>query len=58
LGEVALWLKIIPQAQRRLLDVIERLAALVPEPRFDLTLFHGVLTPNSNHRARVWRREV
>jgi hypothetical protein len=58
LGEVALWLKIIPQAQPPLLDVIERLAALVPEPRFDLTRFHGVLTPNSNHRAQVWRREV
>jgi hypothetical protein len=35
------------------LDFIARLAALVPEPRVNLTRFHGVFAPNSKHRARV-----
>ena len=35
------------------LDFIARLAALVPKPRINLTRFHGVFAPNSNHRARV-----
>jgi hypothetical protein len=35
------------------LDVIARLAALVPKPRVNLTRFHGVFAPNSKHRARV-----
>ncbi len=35
------------------LDFIARLAALVPKPRVNLTRFHGVLTPNSKHRAFV-----
>jgi hypothetical protein len=35
------------------LDFIVRLAALVPKPRVNLTRFHGVFAPNSQHRARV-----
>jgi len=30
-----------------------RLAALVPRPRVNLTRYHGVLAPNSQHRALV-----
>ena len=33
--------------------VIARLAALVPKPRVNLTRFHGVFAPNSQHRALV-----
>jgi hypothetical protein len=35
------------------LDFLARLAALVPKPRVNLTRFHGVIAPNSNHRALV-----
>ncbi|EAR22701.1 putative transposase [Nitrococcus mobilis Nb-231] len=35
------------------LDFIARLAALVPKPRVNLTRFHGVFAPNSEHRTRV-----
>ena len=35
------------------LDFISRLAALVPKPRVNLTRYHGVFAPNSQHRARV-----
>ena len=35
------------------LDFIAKLAALVPKPRVNLTRFHGVFAPNSQHRARV-----
>jgi hypothetical protein len=35
------------------LDFIARLAALVPDPRVNLTRFHGVFAPNSQHRAAV-----
>jgi len=34
-------------------DFIAKLAALVPKPRVNLTRFHGVFAPNSQHRARV-----
>jgi hypothetical protein len=37
------------------LDFIARLAALVPKPRVNLTRFHGVFAPNSQHRALVKR---
>ena len=30
-----------------------RLVALVPKPRVNLTRFHGVFAPNSEHRAQV-----
>jgi hypothetical protein len=33
-------------------DYIAKLAALVPKPRVNLTRYHGVFTPNRNHR--VW----
>ena len=36
-----------------LLDFIARLAALVPPPRVNLTRYHGVFAPNSQHRALV-----
>ena len=35
------------------LDLIARLAALVPKPRVNLTRFHGMFAPNSKHRALV-----
>ena len=35
------------------LDFIARLAALVPKPHVNLTRYHGVLAPNSKHRALV-----
>jgi hypothetical protein len=35
------------------LDFIARLAALIPKPRVNLTRFHGVFAPNSEHRAAV-----
>lgn len=35
------------------LDLMARLAALVPPPRMHLTRFHGVLAPNSRLRAAV-----
>ena len=35
------------------LDFISRLAALVPKPRVNLTRYHGVFAPNSEHRALV-----
>jgi hypothetical protein len=35
------------------LDLMARLAALVPKPRMHLTHYHGVLAPNSQYRAAV-----
>ena len=35
------------------LDFLARLAALIPKPRGNLTRFHGVFAPNSQHRAAV-----
>lgn len=35
------------------LDFMARLAALVPKPRVNLTRFHGVFAPNSNHRMTI-----
>jgi len=35
------------------LDFIARLAALVARPRVNLTRFHGVFAPNSQHRSRI-----
>ena len=35
------------------LDLLARLAALVPRPRVNLTRYHGVFAPNSKLRARV-----
>jgi hypothetical protein len=35
------------------LDFIARLAALVPKPRVNLTRFHGIFAPNSQHRALI-----
>ena len=37
---------------------MEHLAALVPKPRVNLTRFHGVLAPNSKHRALVSSRSL
>jgi hypothetical protein len=35
------------------LELLEKLAALVPRPRINLVLYHGVLAPHSSWRARV-----
>lgn len=35
------------------LDLLARLAALVPRPRVNLTRYHGVFAPNSNFRACI-----
>jgi uncharacterized protein YbaR (Trm112 family) len=35
------------------LALLEKLAALVPRPRINLVLYHGVLAPHSGWRARV-----
>jgi hypothetical protein len=35
------------------LDFISRLVALVPQPRVNLTRYHGVFAPNSKHPALV-----
>jgi ribosomal protein S27E len=35
------------------LDFMAKLAALVPKPRVNLTRYHGVLAPNSQHRVNV-----
>jgi hypothetical protein len=35
------------------LELMQRLAALVPRPRLHLTRYHGVLAPNAKLRARV-----
>ena len=35
------------------LDFIARLAALAPEPRVNLTRFHGVFVSNSKHQIQV-----
>ena len=35
------------------LEFLQRLAALVPRPRLNLTRFHGVLAPNAKWRAQI-----
>jgi len=35
-------------------ELIEKLAALVPRPRIHLLIYHGVFAPN----ARIWRDAV
>jgi hypothetical protein len=35
------------------LDLMARLAALVPTPRMHLTRYHGVFAPHSQYRAAV-----
>jgi hypothetical protein len=35
------------------LDLMARLAALVPKPRMHLTRYHGVFAPHSQYRAAV-----
>ncbi len=35
------------------LELIEKLAALVPPPRLNLVLYHGVLAPNAANRDRI-----
>ncbi len=42
------------------LELIERLAALVPRPRVNLTTYHGILAPAASYRDRVvpgWQEE-
>ena len=45
--------KIAPGDLVEPLDFISRLAALAPKPRVNLTRYHGVFAPNSQHRALV-----
>jgi hypothetical protein len=33
--------------------LLEKLAALIPRPRTNLVVYHGVLAPHSGWRARV-----
>ncbi len=35
------------------LELIEKLAALVPPPRLKLVRYHGVLAPNASDRAQI-----
>jgi len=35
------------------LDFISKLAALIPAPRVNLTRFHGIFAPNSQHRSAI-----
>ena len=44
-----------PTSQR--LELMQRLAALVPRPRLHLIRFHGVLAPNAKLRAHVVPQE-
>jgi hypothetical protein len=39
-------------------ELLERLAALVPRPRINLVLYHGVLGPRAAWRAAVVPRET
>ena len=39
------------------LELMQRLAALVPRPRLHLIRFHGVLAPNAKLRALVVPQE-
>ncbi len=40
------------------LEFMQRLAALVPRPRLQLIMFHGVLAPNAKLRALVVQRQT
>jgi hypothetical protein len=40
------------------LDFISKLASLIPAPRVNLTRFHGVFAPNSQHRAGIINRQI
>jgi hypothetical protein len=35
------------------LELLEKLAALIPPPRFNLVRYHGVLAPGARRRAEV-----
>ncbi len=35
------------------LELIEKLAALIPPPRLNLLRYHGLLAPNARHRSQV-----
>lgn len=34
-------------------EFIEKLVAIIPQPRIHLTRFHGILAPHSKHRSRI-----
>ncbi len=42
-----------PKRYRAMLELLARLSALLPPPRYPLTRYHGVLAPRS-----AWRREI
>ena len=35
------------------LELIEKLAALIPPPRLNLVRYHGILAPNARYRSQV-----
>ena len=35
------------------LELIEKLAALIPPPRLNRVRYHGILAPNARHRSQV-----
>jgi hypothetical protein len=40
------------------LELLARLAGLVPSPRHPLVRFHGVLAPHTCWRARIWKLRI
>ncbi|MCC7460641.1 MAG: transposase [Proteobacteria bacterium] len=34
-------------------EFIEKLVAIIPQPRIHLTRFHGILAPHSKHRSKI-----
>ena len=39
------------------MELMEKLAAIVPRPRVHLTRYHGILAPHSKHRKSIIRRQ-
>ncbi len=58
LGAVVVWMLTVLGCrcrwQKRPLDFIARLAALVPKPRVNLRRFHGVFAPSALHNEMKW----
>ena len=40
------------------MELLERLVPLVPRPRINLVIYHGVLAPNAPWRAAIVARDV
>lgn len=39
-------------------EFIEKLVAIIPQPRIHLTRFHGILAPHSKHRSKIVPNQV